>query len=163
MYVNYGWSLNIYIYISQVVSFQNSLLQPEIKVIRHVRMIDLGSSRKKQSARFIVPFPRNGSRSNTRQSEAHFRLPVYRQTRLLRSSNICSVLRDISADRFLPRFNLDLWLAVRFSNAPPPSILLHRRFRNFPPKSTACDRVDVPRSFCSPRNKARGVKRKSGR
>lgn len=143
-------------YIFQVVSFQNSLFQPEIKVIRHViRMIDLGSSRKKQSARFIVQFPRNGSRSNTRQSEAHFRLPVYRQTRLLRSSNICSVLRDISADRFLPRCNLDLWLGVRFSNAPPPSILLHRRFRNFPRKSTARDRVDETTFFLLRRNKAR--------
>lgn len=45
----------------------------------------------------LFRFPTMDPGHSTRDSEAHFRLSVYRQTRLLRSSNICSALRGVSA------------------------------------------------------------------
>lgn len=80
--------------------------------------IDFVLRTKKQSVQFIVPFPRNGPRCSTRQSGAHFRLSVYRQARLLRPSNICSVLRDISAGGFASSYEIyGSWLVFRTAEA----------------------------------------------
>lgn len=82
-------------------------------------MIDFRSWKgEKQSARFIVPFPRNGSRSSTRQSEAHFRLSVYPRTRSCYALQIFVLPSRLYINDRFPPSNLDLWIAASLFRVP---------------------------------------------